>query len=64
MAAWDAFYRIPLYWYCGIEAAPFREAMWAKVRANAPGWSPVHTLAWWDVMGVERSYYLQPAGTR
>ena len=58
MAAWDAYYRIPLYWYCGLEATPFLQSVWARLQRGAEGWAPVHTVAWWDVMGVERSYYL------
>ncbi len=60
MAAWDAYYRIPLCWYCGIEAKPFLRSVWAKLQSGAEGWAPVHTIAWWDVMGVARSYYLLP----
>jgi hypothetical protein len=60
---WEANFRLPLLWYCGVEAKPFIDQLNARpedpgarpgiVASNAPVY-----WAFFDLMGVPRSYFI------
>ena len=57
---WEANYRIPLLWHCGIDASGFIADLLARPRdPGAPESTPAPLYwAYFDLMGVPRAYYL------
>ena len=65
---WEANYRIPLLWYCGVDARRFISDLAARTHdpgapakpaASAPGTAPAPLYwAFFDLMGLPRAYYL------
>jgi len=58
----EAGFRMPLYWYCDVDAGKLLDALFARMpttqatagdAGNAPS-----MWAWYDLLGVPRSYYL------
>jgi hypothetical protein len=61
---WEANYRIPLLWYCGVDAQKFIADLAARPHdpgaAAKPGTSSPAPVYWafFDLMGIPRAYYL------
>jgi hypothetical protein len=59
---WEANYRIPLLWYCGVDASRFIADLAGRTRdpGAAPGHGPPAPLYWgyFDLMGIPRAYFI------
>jgi hypothetical protein len=62
MPYWEVYYRLPLLWYCGVDASRFLTDVFARMPKpeETPGDSggPPWTYAYYDLMGLPRAYYL------
>ncbi|HZZ43888.1 MAG TPA: hypothetical protein VFE58_13205 [Tepidisphaeraceae bacterium] len=58
---WEAYYRLPLLWYCGVDGSKLTADLFERMRhpEQTPGDSVVPT-AWgyYDLMGMPRAYFL------
>jgi hypothetical protein len=57
MSDWEASFRIPLYWYCGIDASSFISGLFARPASDERNYSAA--WAWYDQIGVPKSYYIE-----
>jgi hypothetical protein len=68
MPSWESSYRMPLYWYCGLDVADFVTAIFRRMPNIEPRDPFVAPWAYYDLMGIPRSYYIDglplPTGTR
>jgi hypothetical protein len=59
---WEAYYRLPLLWYCGNDTSNFISALFARMPHPelTPGDAATAPLHWayYDLMGIPREYYL------
>jgi hypothetical protein len=59
---WEAYYRLPLLWYCGVDSRQLVDDLFKRIaNPNAvPGDKATAPLYWgyYDLMGVPRSFYL------
>jgi hypothetical protein len=57
MSDWEASFRIPLYWYCGIDAKDFIAGLFSRPGSDERNYSAA--WAWYDLIGVPRAYYVE-----
>lgn len=53
----EAGFRVPLYWYCGIDASEFIAGLFGRMKSEDPRYAS--NWAWYDLIGVPRSYYIE-----
>ncbi len=58
MPAWEASYRLPVYWYCGVDAGEFIAGLFKRMPEATPGDFFVTLWAYYDLMGMPRTYYI------
>ena len=63
---WEAAYRLPLYWYCGVDATSYVAGLFARLPQADPRDPMVTPWAYYDLMGLPRAYYTdgQPQAAR
>ncbi|HEX8522591.1 MAG TPA: hypothetical protein VF669_10075 [Tepidisphaeraceae bacterium] len=63
MPYWEAYYRLPAYWYAGVDARPFIDALFERIQKPdaVPGDLATAPLYWayYDLMGVPREFFLE-----
>jgi hypothetical protein len=59
MPPWEAYYRLPLYWYCGVDAREYIGGLFARLPQEDIRDSMVAPWAYYDLMGMPREYYLE-----
>jgi hypothetical protein len=57
MSDWEASFRVPLYWYCGIDASEYIAGLFARPGSDDRNYSAA--WAWYDLIGVPRAYYVE-----
>jgi hypothetical protein len=58
LATWEASYRLPLYWYCGTDVSAYVAGLFERMPTQEIDDSMQAPWAYFDLMGVPRSYYL------
>lgn len=56
LSDWEAGFRIPAYWYSGIDASQYVTGLFGRIGADDARYPCF--FAWYDLMGVPRSYYI------
>lgn len=58
---WEAYFRLPLLWYCHVDAHQFIADLYARTEHPDPADKSLAPASWayYDLMGIPRSYYLE-----